>query len=264
MTSNLAKNGKKLLWNFKRFCVFLLFWPPKWHQNLNLTWSAQHNLGVPKFFDFMKFFIRPLFLPQISPSKLFLHFWVHLFYWTFVELPKLCQIPPQTSWTESVLVLFRSQEYVSSGFSPSRWGHLSWPTWGSARNPRSSWWRRSRWAGLEKWQLSYFFADVSAAVRACRTGNMCSTQFVSAVCCAAISRSPPPTVHDFTVSLRFSLARNFCDAKRHPMTFLFLTLCNDGSGYEKLQKLTYIWTRILIKSQCDTTSTKRKISFCLS
>ncbi len=31
---------------------FWAFWPPKWPPNSNLTWSAQHTLGVPNFFFF--------------------------------------------------------------------------------------------------------------------------------------------------------------------------------------------------------------------
>ncbi len=59
------------------FSCFWQFWPTKWPQNSILTWSAQHNLGAPKYFTFMNFFIWALFLPQkkllknIFPLKLF-------------------------------------------------------------------------------------------------------------------------------------------------------------------------------------------------
>ncbi len=60
----MAKKDCEIWSNF----VLFIFWPLKWPPNLNLTWSAQHNLGVPKLFDFMIFFIHTFFLPQICPS----------------------------------------------------------------------------------------------------------------------------------------------------------------------------------------------------
>ena len=43
-----------------------VFWPfltSKWPQNSNLTWSTQHNLGVPKIFNFIKFSVWALLRP---------------------------------------------------------------------------------------------------------------------------------------------------------------------------------------------------------
>ena len=42
------------------------FWPfltSKWPQNSNLTWSAQHNLGVPEIFNLIIFFVWALLRP---------------------------------------------------------------------------------------------------------------------------------------------------------------------------------------------------------
>ena len=44
----------------------LCFWPfltSKWAQKSNLTWSAQHNLGVPKIFIFKKISVWALLRP---------------------------------------------------------------------------------------------------------------------------------------------------------------------------------------------------------
>ncbi len=54
VTSIFAKNRQKRFCVFSRFRGFLPFWPLKWPQNSNLTWSAQHNLGVPDLFCFIK------------------------------------------------------------------------------------------------------------------------------------------------------------------------------------------------------------------
>ncbi len=159
VTSIFARNCKKRFCNFLQFCVFLLFWPLKWPQSSNLTWSAQHNLGVPNLFYFITFFVRSLSVPQKSILKFFLTFLILLFelwmpflplktFWIslklvdsymrstfsiffhfylnyykveellsplgkttstfelsyFVKWSKPCQTPPQTFWTESVLV----------------------------------------------------------------------------------------------------------------------------------------------------------------
>ncbi len=42
------------------------FWPflsSKWPQNSNLTWSLQHNLGVPEILNFIKIFVWALLGP---------------------------------------------------------------------------------------------------------------------------------------------------------------------------------------------------------
>ena len=58
--------------DFQRLAKFqailsdLRFWPfvtSKWPQNSNLTWSVQHNLGVPEIFNFIKFSVWALLGP---------------------------------------------------------------------------------------------------------------------------------------------------------------------------------------------------------
>ncbi len=52
----------------------LRFWPlstSKRPQNPNLTWPAQHNLGVPKIFNSIKFSVRALLRPEILVLSLF-------------------------------------------------------------------------------------------------------------------------------------------------------------------------------------------------
>ena len=104
VTTIFAKSRQKRLLILSVF-AFLPFWPH------NISWSAKYsiNWGYPSI---MTFFIRSLFLPWIGYSKSFWHFWAQLLYWNFVELQKLCQISPQTFWTESVLVF-------TQGVSPS-------------------------------------------------------------------------------------------------------------------------------------------------
>ena len=70
--------------------------------------SAQHNLGMPNIFILMNFLIWALFLPQkkfFLYKKSFPNFFASLSsYQNSVKWTKLCQIPPQTFWTESVHV----------------------------------------------------------------------------------------------------------------------------------------------------------------
>ncbi len=68
---NFSQKSSKTIVKFWAILRLSPFWPPKWPQILNLTWSARHDLGVPELFDFMNFFIRPLFLPQICLQILF-------------------------------------------------------------------------------------------------------------------------------------------------------------------------------------------------
>ncbi len=107
VASTFAKRSQKRFCNFLQFCGFLTFWPAKWPQNSNLTSSTHHNLGVPDLFDFIIFFVWPLLLPQKCLLKCF--FFTFLLFGcskTLPNYPNFCQIPPQTFWTESVLVNF--------------------------------------------------------------------------------------------------------------------------------------------------------------
>ncbi len=61
-TSTFATRHKKIL-VFLGFGIFAPFWPQNWPQNSNLTWSTQHNLGLPNLFVFI-FFVRALHMPQ--------------------------------------------------------------------------------------------------------------------------------------------------------------------------------------------------------
>ncbi len=103
-----CKNRKKTIRRFPIFLRFLAFWPFKWPQKLDLTSSAQQNLGVPDLFDFIKNFVWPLLLSQKCLLKYFFDFFAFLLQQNFAKLSKLCRIPPQTFWAESVLVSSRS------------------------------------------------------------------------------------------------------------------------------------------------------------
>ncbi len=50
MIGTFAKNCQELFIVFSQFSRFWCFWPTKWPPNSNLTWSAQHNLGVLDLF----------------------------------------------------------------------------------------------------------------------------------------------------------------------------------------------------------------------
>ena len=70
------------------------------------TWTAGSERHVQHYVSWCPA------MPWISVPALWLgatlwHFWVHLFYWNFAELTKLCQIPPQIFWTGSVLFFAR-------------------------------------------------------------------------------------------------------------------------------------------------------------
>ena len=63
---------------FLWFSHFWRFWPTKWPPNSNLTWSVQHNLGVPDLFVLYDFFVRALFMPQNFILNIFLDLFVLL------------------------------------------------------------------------------------------------------------------------------------------------------------------------------------------
>ncbi len=78
---------------------FWAFWPPKWPPNSNLTWSIQHNLGVPNFFMiFMhsiclkihfKYIFRAVF-SFLTPFCFLLHIFFEIsFFPVFISLPKV-------------------------------------------------------------------------------------------------------------------------------------------------------------------------------
>ncbi len=91
----------KNIFQFLLFCGFLTFWPVKRPQNSNLTSSAQHNLGVPDLFAFVFFLCDHSFYVK---NVLFFYFFAFWLQQSLAKLSKLCQIPPQTFWTEFVLV----------------------------------------------------------------------------------------------------------------------------------------------------------------
>ncbi len=103
----------KRLWNFKIFCI-LSFWPPKRPQNLKLTWSAQHNFGVPKLLNFMEFFMWPFFLIPISLSK----------YFTFWE----CNYNFETHWIP-LSKLFGLNTFLVQVLAPSGLCWCTVPAW---------------------------------------------------------------------------------------------------------------------------------------
>ncbi len=78
--SRIIKSYSKCCNVFKRFTDFLSdlrSWPfltSEWPQNSNLTWSAQHNFGVPEIFKFMKFSVRALLGPWICNLNLYWQF----------------------------------------------------------------------------------------------------------------------------------------------------------------------------------------------
>ncbi len=63
VTCIFAKNRQKRFCNFLTILRFLPLWPQKRPQNSNLTWCAQHNLGLPDLFYFIIFFVRSLYVP---------------------------------------------------------------------------------------------------------------------------------------------------------------------------------------------------------
>ncbi len=83
--------------------AFLAFLPFKRPLYLNLTLSAQHNLGCSFFSILLVFHSGHSFYLNFD-FQIFIGLYNLVNNQHFVKLPKLCQIPPQTFWTESVLV----------------------------------------------------------------------------------------------------------------------------------------------------------------
>ncbi len=82
---------------------FLAHLTPKRHQNSNLTWSANIIWGWSLFSMLWVFYQVTSTASNLS-SKYFFSKYNFPNYPNFVRSLKLCQIPPQTFWTESVLV----------------------------------------------------------------------------------------------------------------------------------------------------------------
>ncbi len=77
----LSKSTKKLpISSNSRFWPFLTKWP----ENSNLNWTAQHNLGVPEIFNFIKFSVWALLIAWIWHLNLFWWFLSDFCFWPFL------------------------------------------------------------------------------------------------------------------------------------------------------------------------------------
>ncbi len=83
--------------------AFLAFLPLKRPLYLNLIISAQHNLGCSFFSILLVFHSGHSFYLNFD-FQILIGLYKLVYNQHFVKLPKLCQIPPHTFWTESVLV----------------------------------------------------------------------------------------------------------------------------------------------------------------
>ncbi len=107
---------------------FFCFSTPKRPQNSNLTWSAQHNLRVPKLFYLMNFSIRPLVWPQICPS--FFKFFEYTYsigtLWNYQNFVKSSRRP----FEHSMLLFLLFQDMCDSLLGPGGLMHRSAETVG--------------------------------------------------------------------------------------------------------------------------------------